>query len=181
MKSLNLFSGLSDGGFIRFVSLVVIISVRAFSQESPINTQFLPPTANTFTYPQSVFIDVQGKNIWLTDFDNNRVLRFDVSTLSGIKAGREEELRQNRAMISVYPNPFSVSSTISFLSGTGGRVSLEIYSQLGRKITSLFDGNINANTTYNIRYNPVNLASGVYLCILKTPNGIKAEKICLMK
>ena len=38
----------------------------------------VPPTANNFAYPQSVFVDSPHGNIWVTDFSNNRVLRFDV-------------------------------------------------------------------------------------------------------
>lgn len=167
--------------FLRCSSLIVLITILGFSQVNPLAPELLPPSANTFAYPQSVFIDVQGKNIWLTDFDYNRVLRFDVSTLSGLKSFRAETIWEKSFNISVYPNPFNTTATISIECEFSGRVSVEIYNILGKKITSLFDGNADSDNKYNIRFNAGNLTGGIYLCVLKTPYGSKAEKICLMK
>ncbi len=38
-----------------------------------------PPTASSFNVPRAMFVDEERNNIWVADYSNNRVLRFDVS------------------------------------------------------------------------------------------------------
>jgi len=69
------------------------------------------------------------------------------------------ELAQN------YPNPFNPSTTISFGLPVNSSVSLDVYNLIGEKVTSVYQGELNAgNHEYN--FDASNLPSGIYVYIL---------------
>ncbi len=45
-------------------------------------TSVTPPTSASFSYPNSMYVDVASNHIWVADAGNNRVLRFDVSDVT---------------------------------------------------------------------------------------------------
>ena len=45
-------------------------------------TSVTPPTSASFSYPNSMYVDVASNQIWVADAGNNRVLRFDVSDVT---------------------------------------------------------------------------------------------------
>ena len=139
------------------------------------------PTARSLAYPQSVYVDSQNGNIWVTDFDDNRVLRFDVSTLTGIAehAGTPGAggygLRQN------YPNPFNPATTITFAVATGGHATVKVFNMLGQEIATLFDRAASAGTQYSLRFDATNRPSGVYVYVLRSADRIEVRKMCVVK
>jgi len=161
--------------------------VRVFAQHAVTSRASLPaavagiPTARSLAYPQSVYVDSQNGNVWVTDFDNNRVLRFDVSTLTGI-AGRvgtptaaEYGLRQN------YPNPFNPSTTITFVPATGGHATVKVLNMLGQEVATLFDGAASAHTLYSLRFDATNRPSGMYVYVLRSADRLEVRKMCVVK
>jgi hypothetical protein len=65
------------------------------------------------------------------------------------------------ALLQNYPNPFNPSTTISFDVPEKSFVTVIVYDMLGREVQTLVRGEYNAGH-YPIRFNGVNLASGVY-------------------
>jgi uncharacterized membrane protein len=65
------------------------------------------------------------------------------------------ELYQN------YPNPFNPTTTIHFTVTERQHVSLRVYDVLGREVVRLVEGQVLPGT-YQVRWNAVNAASGVY-------------------
>jgi hypothetical protein len=84
-----------------------------------------------------------------------------------------------------YPNPFNPTTNISFVLGSDMPVKLDIFNVRGQKVKTLcdlplskgkhsllWDGRDGANR-------PV--ASGIYFYRLSTPEGIRTQKMMLMK
>jgi endonuclease I len=86
---------------------------------------------------------------------------------------------------SVYPNPFNPLTTISFSTGSPGRVELRVYDIAGRPVRTLAEG-VRAVGRYDVTWDGrddigVSVASGVYLCTLKTPGCIETRKVVLLR
>ena len=138
-------------------------------------------TATSFAYPQSLFVDSQNGNIWVADFDNNRIMRFDVSTLTGIvhtapTLGPEDyQLAQN------YPNPFNPATTIQFALNNTEHAAVTVYTVLGQKVATLFDGVALADTRYGLSFNATHLPSGIYFYELRSAHRYEVKKMNLTK
>ncbi len=140
-----------------------------------------PPTARNFAYPQSLFVDSQHGNIWVADFDNNRVMRFDVSSLVDVSessaplGANQYKLGQN------YPNPFNPSTTITFALRNTGRATVTVYDVLGREMATLFDGVAVAHKLHSLSFSAANLPSGIYFYRLRSENRNEVRKMGLVK
>ncbi|MEO6695293.1 MAG: T9SS type A sorting domain-containing protein, partial [Ignavibacteria bacterium] len=84
------------------------------------------------------------------------------------------ELAQN------YPNPFNPVTNIKFALPTSGNISLKIYDQLGKEVSTLTDGFKNAGT-YEVNFDAANLTSGVYFYKLVTNDITLTKKMLLVK
>ena len=69
-----------------------------------------------------------------------------------------------------YPNPFNPSTQISYNLPFEGIVSLKVYDMLGKEITTLVNGYVNAGK-YTVSFNGPNLSSGIYFYVLKSTSG----------
>ncbi|MEM7361384.1 MAG: T9SS type A sorting domain-containing protein [Pseudomonadota bacterium] len=65
-----------------------------------------------------------------------------------------------------YPNPFTANTKIGFELPAEGRVTLELYDILGRKVDRLVDDDMPAGF-HNFEYSANHLASGVYFYLLR--------------
>jgi len=168
---------------IWFICLLLFGSYCAatYAQTDVIQNTSALPTASNFAYPQSVFVDSHSGHIWVTDFSNNRVLRFDVSTLTSLDELQNSSLPSDYFLGQNYPNPFNPSTQIMFSTKITGNASLEVYNLLGQRVATLFNDIATANTLYSIQFDAENLASGVYLYSLRTQNGIEVKKMCLIR
>jgi len=70
--------------------------------------------------------------------------------------------KKDNFSISVFPNPFEVSTTITFVSSKDDDVSLEIFSVSGQKITELFKGGVKAGIPTTVNYTNTQLSQGLY-------------------
>ncbi|MBS1552478.1 MAG: T9SS type A sorting domain-containing protein [Bacteroidetes bacterium] len=84
------------------------------------------------------------------------------------------ELSQN------YPNPFNPSTNIKFSLPDAGNISLKVYDQLGKEVSSLAEGFRNAGT-YEINFNAANLSSGIFFYKLVTNDISLTKKMILIK
>jgi hypothetical protein len=84
------------------------------------------------------------------------------------------DLKQN------YPNPFNPLTTIEYhLPGTG-TASLIVYDALGKKVKSLVDGRLRKGS-HKVTFDGSDLASGVYVYVLRSGNYVMRKKMMLLK
>ncbi len=160
---------------------LVTMQVSVFSQTRHQQKVLASPSSSNFSYPQSLFVDSPSGQIWVTDFSNNRVLRFDVSTLASVDKTHGTVLPGDFFLGQNYPNPFNPATSISFSVKKTSRASLVVYNLLGQHIATLFNDVATANTVYSIAFNANNLPGGIYFYSLHTANGNAVKKMCLLK
>ncbi len=98
-----------------------------------------------------------------------------VSNEPVIELPTEVELGQN------YPNPFNPSTTITYGVPNTGKVTLEVFDILGRKVATLLNGENKTAGRYALNFNASNLASGMYIYRLRAGNVVKIKKLTLIK
>ncbi len=160
----------------RSLLLYVLIFVLGASS-SPARAQ----SAASFAYPQSVFVDSPNGHIWVADFDNHRVLRFNVSTLTSAERARDAAVPGEQMLTQNYPNPFNPSTRMSFALAKTGRASVTVFDLLGREVASVFDGIATAHSVYSIAFDAAGLPSGVYVYALRSESGTIVKKMCVVK
>lgn len=79
-----------------------------------------------------------------------------------------------------YPNPFNSRTVLPFDLTKTQNVTLEIYDYLGRKIRTVFSGQLEAGI-HELPFDGLNLASGVYLYRLQTEEGVFYKTMSLVK
>jgi len=79
-----------------------------------------------------------------------------------------------------YPNPFRDQTVIKYELTHAGNVSLVVYDMQGRQVAALADEYQPAGG-YTIEWNTAEYNDGVYLCVLKTRDGITTKKMLKLK
>lgn len=79
-----------------------------------------------------------------------------------------------------YPNPFNPSTTISFSLPKSTQVVIKVYDVLGKEVKELANDHFAAGM-HSVRFNSVNLSSGVYFYRLATNQSTKTMKMILQK
>ncbi len=162
------------------VVCTIIFPLKSFSQQHSLSAS-AAPTASSFTYPQSLYIDSKAGQIWVTDFSNNRVMRFDVSSLTSVENERTSAIPSEYLLMQNYPNPFNPTTTITFSSAKTAQVQLIVNDLLGRQVATVFSGIASAQRIYTVAFDARNLASGIYLYSLHSPDGSIVKKMTVIK
>jgi hypothetical protein len=84
------------------------------------------------------------------------------------------ELLQN------YPNPFNSSTNIRVALPDNQDVVLEVYDMIGRRVTTLANGQFSAGT-HNFTWDAAGAASGLYIYRLRSGQTIQSKKMLLVK
>lgn len=79
-----------------------------------------------------------------------------------------------------YPNPFNNSTTIEFSLAKAEEVQLNIFDILGRRVETIYSG-FRESGTHKLVWNAKSLASGFYLCELKTSQEKNYLRMMFMK
>ncbi len=79
-----------------------------------------------------------------------------------------------------YPNPFNPSTTIRFSLPRREYVTLKVFDVLGREVTTLVDGELNAGE-HTVVFNAKDLPRGVYFYRLMTPTFIQTKSMEVLK
>jgi hypothetical protein len=86
-----------------------------------------------------------------------------------------------------YPNPFNGETLIRYAVGSAGtgpgarlQVSLRVYDILGREVMTLVDGPL-AQGSYEARFSPIGLASGVYFYRLNVGGALQSRKMLYLR
>jgi len=122
-----------------------------------------------------------GSKFFVTDSYNGttRVYKKVVSTgivdqRGGSEAPEAYELMQS------YPNPFNPSTTIRYAVPIRSHVTLTVFNTLGQAVAGLVNGDIDAGY-HEVKFNAVNLASGVYYYRLTAGDFVQTRKFSLVK
>ena len=103
--------------------------------------------------------------------------------LSEMISGTADKNSKTPLMFSLeqnYPNPFNPATTISYSLAERANVTINIYNQLGQKVTELFSGEKPAGA-HSIQWNAGSIASGIYFYELRTEKFSQVRKLILMK
>jgi hypothetical protein len=100
-------------------------------------------------------------------------------------AGRDLAVPAEFDVSQNYPNPFNPSTVIRFGLPTESRVSLTIYDQLGREVSTLVNGSLGAGM-HEARWDASGMASGLYFFRIEAVGAdgarfVRANKMVLMK
>jgi len=79
-----------------------------------------------------------------------------------------------------YPNPFNPSTKINYNLPKSDNVSIKIYNELGKEVSTLVSGFKTAGT-YEITFDGANLSSGIYFYKLQTTGFTATKKMLLIK
>jgi hypothetical protein len=122
-----------------------------------------------------------GSKFFVTDSYNGttRVYKKVVSTgivdqRGGSEAPEAYELMQS------YPNPFNPSTTIRYAVPIRSHVTLTVFNTLGQAVAGLVNGDIDAGY-HEVKFNAVNLASGVYYYRLTAGDFVQTRTFSLVK
>jgi outer membrane protein assembly factor BamB len=91
-----------------------------------------------------------------------------------------ETLPEKISLLSNYPNPFNMQTRINYYLGNDGHVILSIYDLLGRKVASLFEGELDAGE-HSITWDASGHTSGIYFIRLDTNDKSQTHKMTLLK
>jgi uncharacterized membrane protein len=79
-----------------------------------------------------------------------------------------------------FPNPFNPTTTINFVIPNSELVKLTVYNSLGQEIAVLVNEEVSAGQ-HSVRFDAVNLASGVYLIKMSAGSFVEVRKMNLLK
>ena len=80
----------------------------------------------------------------------------------------------------VYPNPFSVNTTIAFTTADGPAL-IKVYNSMGIEVETLFDAHAEAGHEYRLTFNGRAHAPGIYLIHLQSADANIVRKVILNK
>jgi hypothetical protein len=74
-----------------------------------------------------------------------------------------EQMPNGYLLEPVHPNPFRTTATVGFAVTRTQRVDLALYDALGRRVRTLYNGAVEANTRFEVVLDGRTLPSGLYL------------------
>jgi hypothetical protein len=92
----------------------------------------------------------------------------------------EDETITSYELFNNYPNPFNPTTHIKYQLPESGHVSLKVFDVLGREVMELVDGQ-QAAGSYNVNFDALDLASGIYIYRLKAGSYVSIKKMMLLK
>ena len=113
--------------------------------------------------------------ILLIDYDTDTVLQqYEVNVEASTSAAASTALNPN------YPNPFNSETVLSYTLPTASAIRLEVFALNGQRVAVLHEG-FQAAGYHTIALDASDLASGVYLYRLTTPEGRFTQKFTLLR
>ncbi len=167
----------------------VVVYAKSLDYNQPF-TYSIPIQGNTFTvynlpygHFQLVgqligFSDATSRMLNITPIDTQITginINFNIAGISG-----NPELLQSVELDQNYPNPFNPSTTIQFKLPHFTYITLKIFNCLGQEIETVANGLYNEGN-YLVNWNAKNLASGIYIYVLKYQGAEYSKKMLLIK
>ncbi|MEJ2635595.1 MAG: T9SS type A sorting domain-containing protein [Calditrichia bacterium] len=123
--------------------------------------------------------------LYLTVRDDSSAAGYDtinvyIEAPSGLYSPGMLDIPKTLVLEQNYPNPFNPATSIVFGLPKTGAVQLCLYNLLGEKIAVLQQGTLKAGY-HTVKINASRFASGIYIYVLKSPQGIRSRKLILLK
>ncbi len=157
VKNAVIYLALGDGPF----------TIAAISDKSPVN---IPVQINS----NYKFYVLASDNVGNTQITPTKIHEVTTEIKKIDEVPSKYSLEQN------YPNPFNPTTSIKFSIPERTNVTLDIYNVLGERVAQLVNAEVTAGN-YDVKFNAINLSSGIYLYQLKTPNFKLSRKMLLIK
>ena len=114
------------------------------------------------------------------DLSGRQIKMLKLSYRGGASVITDYELLPN------YPNPFNMSTKITYMLKDAGRVQLSIFNVLGQKVKTLVDVVHNTAGKHTVVWDGTNdagniVSGGVYIYTMKINGIIRTEKLVLIK
>jgi len=169
---------------------------QAISSSIKINAQIIPGAGSStvpvnYEYQDEIALDYQEiYYYWLENVNSDGSSELHgpivVNTFSEEENPESPAIFEQYGLLQNYPNPFNPDTEISFTLDKAGDCELLIFDNKGRKVKTLFQGNIEADHNYNFTWNGRNdndkpVASGVYHCKIKSGKYNSTKKMILIK
>ena len=91
-----------------------------------------------------------------------------------------EAMPENFVLHQNYPNPFNPVTEIRYAIPGDAQVTLDMYSIRGTRVATLVDDH-QAAGSYTLHWSAADLASGIYLCVLRAGHLTAVRKMVLLK
>ncbi|MFO7723623.1 MAG: hypothetical protein R6V49_10425 [Bacteroidales bacterium] len=115
-------------------------------------------------------------------FDECRWLEFGAAPVIARMAAPVEPTRDMQITVNMAPNPFSVSTHITFTLSKDSKTVVEVYDMLGSRIATLFEGDVKAGQEETILYTaPSNLRANTLMVIVRTAEGFESKRMILTR
>lgn len=149
--------------------------IRIFDVSDPYNPEEIDLYERQFYVTD---IDVKNGRIYASAFDYGMMILHNEITTSI----EEEEVTipAELALSQNYPNPFNPFTTIKYSLPSAGFVSLKVFDIIGNEIATLENENKLAGN-YEIDFGGYDLATGVYVYVLRFNNKMLSRKMILLK
>lgn len=133
--------------------------------------------AYAWTVPDVMTIQAQVRVI-MDNVGTNYTDVSDVFTIGSTITALDENLLNNK--VSIFPNPFSISTTFQVQLDYPADIALKIFDQTGQQVYSyqVYSGHQGNNT---IKWNPENQSAGIYYFRLLTNEESSSGKIYLQR
>ena len=81
--------------------------------------------------------------------------------------------------LNAYPNPFTETATLKFFTPVSSNLKAELYNRNGVKVKDLYNGQVRANESIELKIDGYNLPADIYTYKVTTDYGVKYGKIVL--
>jgi HYR domain/Ig-like domain CHU_C associated/Secretion system C-terminal sorting domain len=117
--------------------------------------------------------DMSKKNSTVRDslvyVKNGCDLETDTTTTDSVAVSSSKVTESGRVTqeVSVYPNPFTGSFSVTFTAKVNDRVKVEVYNMIGMKVAELIEQNVETGKSYEWTFDKPTLNSNDYLLIVR--------------
>jgi hypothetical protein len=164
----SLTGGSDNGDFSLFVSVNGVDPTG--TQWGPRETLETIP-ASAYSTDNAITVNVPGRSVQFIMVEAGDKLLYPTSVADELK---------NDFEITNYPNPFTSITTIQFQTPTSASVSLEVFDQTGKKVTTLINKKLPSGT-HHFEFDGSFLPGGIYFYQLKVGESSTTKKMILVK
>lgn len=142
----------------------------------------LNPVSGKFTIGHSQFPDMP---YFHGEIDGIKIYNYPIHLMTAIDHNKRNSVPVHYSLSQNYPNPFNPTTEIKFAIPELTDVQLNVYNVLGQKVKTLFNAKVTPGE-YKVNWDGTNdsghqVASGVYLYMLKTKKLSKVKKMILIR